>query len=123
MPERVVDRLEPVEVDEEHREPGPCPVGARQAVFERVGEQAAAGQAGERVVEGLVHRLLRLRVGDGQADVLGEDLQHLLVGPGVVAVRAVGRDHEAADHGAVLVDGRGHRRVDPRVDELRDVVW
>ena len=52
--EAVVDELELVEVEEEHRDRGLAPAGDREGVLEPVEEEVAVGQAGERVVEGLV---------------------------------------------------------------------
>ena len=52
----VVDGLEVVEVHEEDGDRAAAAVGAGQRVVEPVGEQRAVGQAGERVVEGVVLR-------------------------------------------------------------------
>ena len=57
VPDRVVDGLEAVEVDEEH---GRAPVGgaaAGEGVLDALGEQGAVGQVGERVVLGVVLQL------------------------------------------------------------------
>jgi hypothetical protein len=71
--ERVVDRLEPVEIDEEQAGPvpfQPSPVERRGRRVERVGP---VGQAGELVVRGLVRQLQLqlLAFADG-----GDDLRH-----------------------------------------------
>ena len=50
----VVDDLEAIEVDEQHRHPGPEPPGTHQRVIDAVLQQGTVGQAGEVVVEGLV---------------------------------------------------------------------
>ena len=78
MAEAVVDHLEPVEVEEQHRHvvapfAGPGPL-------EPVGEQHPVGQPGEGVVQGLVgQRLLGLPLPfdqraplEGQADEIAE---------------------------------------------------
>ena len=56
--EAVVDRLEVVEVQEQHGDRVGPPVASVHGVGEPVKEQGAVGQAGERVVEGLVVELL-----------------------------------------------------------------
>ena len=54
--ERVVDDLEPVEVEEEHRHrTGPAP-GPGQGLAQLIHEQPAVGQPGQRVVQGAVQR-------------------------------------------------------------------
>ena len=48
--ERVVDGLEPVEVDEQHAEHAIVPSDAGERLLEPVGEHHAVRQAGERIV-------------------------------------------------------------------------
>jgi hypothetical protein len=59
--EVVVDRLEVVQVDEEHRHLGVVAAGAAQHAVDAVGQQGPVGQAGEAVEVGLVPHLLSLR--------------------------------------------------------------
>ena len=61
VPERVVDELEPVEVDEQHRGVRLHAATARERVLQAVDEHHAVAQAGELVVRGAVAQLL-LRV-------------------------------------------------------------
>ncbi len=57
----VVEDLEAVEVDEQHRHPGTAPGGPGQGLVQPVGEQGPIGEAGEGVVERLVGQfVLRL---------------------------------------------------------------
>ena len=56
--EAVVDRLEVVEVDEQHGEAAIVARAARGGVLDPVAEQRLVGQPGERVVERLVRELL-----------------------------------------------------------------
>ena len=58
MPEAVVDRLEVVEVQEQHGDRIGAPVAAVHGMGEPVQEQRPVGQAGEGVVERLVVELL-----------------------------------------------------------------
>ncbi len=68
----VVDRLEPVEVEIEHREERLVPADARQRAFEPVEQQHAIREPGERIVERAVAevRLLQLQRGDVARDAL-----------------------------------------------------
>ena len=79
MPAAVVDELEPVEVEEQHRYAAPRPSALSQCVVEPVEEQDAVGEAGQPVVQGLMGelRLGPLPFGD-VADGGGE--QHAGVG-------------------------------------------
>ena len=74
--EAVVDLLEPVEVDEQHREDAPGALRARERLVEPVAEQGAVGEAGEPVVERLARQLLL------EPDALGD---------------VAGVEHDAAD--------------------------
>ena len=57
--EAVVDRLEVVEVDEQHREVAvACAPTRAERVLDAVAEQRLVGEAGERVVERLVGELV-----------------------------------------------------------------
>src|SRR5690348_14243180 len=62
----VVDELEPVEVEEEHRAVGSRPSGPCQQVLESVEDESAVRQAGEQVVHGCMLQLLlgALALGD-----------------------------------------------------------
>ena len=59
----VVDRLETVQVEEQHREIALAPAGAFDGLLHAVFEQNAVGQLGERVVQGQLHQFF---VGFGQ---------------------------------------------------------
>jgi len=119
MAERVVDRLEAVQVDEQHRHLG---AAARQGVPEPVDEQRAVGQPRERVVQRLVdHRADGLGVGQGEAGVLGQRDEDLLLGACVGALGAVGAHAQRTDDLALLVHGRGHRRLGA-LDDVQAVV-
>ncbi len=56
--EAVVDHLEVVEVEEQHRHPPVVALWPGQRPVEAVEQQGAVGQAGERVVGGLVGQAL-----------------------------------------------------------------
>ena len=58
MAQVVVDHLEAVDVAEEHRHLAAGPVRLQQRVVEVVEEEAAVGQAGQRVLEGVAGQLL-----------------------------------------------------------------
>ena len=116
--ERVVDVLEHVEIDEQHGGLRLPALGPDQGVLEAVDQQQPVREAGERIVQRLVHRVLdRLRVGEREARVLGEGDQHLPLGLRVAAAGAVGSDDEAADHLPMLAHRRRERRPDPVVRE------
>ena len=55
--EAVVDRLEVIEIEEEHGDRRPLAGPARQRVAHAVLEQRAIGEAGQRIVERLVGEL------------------------------------------------------------------
>ena len=67
----VVDVLEVVEVDQQHRGHGATPSAAGQRMADAVGEEGAVGETGQRVVERLVAEL-RLEVAP-LGDVVGVD--------------------------------------------------
>src|SRR5882724_9646928 len=98
VPEAVIDQLEPVDVQHQHGEAGVLPPLLQgQPVLEAVEEEGPVGQAGERVVEGLVPQLLldaallRLAVGRLQPDALGH-----------VEERAADHPLAVDDHRAVM---------------------
>ena len=76
----VVDGLEAVEVDEEHAQLGLAAGRHVERVLEAVEEERAVGQPGQRVVEGLLHGLDGARVGEREARVLGEGVEHAELG-------------------------------------------
>ena len=86
-PSAVVDGLEAVEVDEEHAQLGLAAGRHVERVLQAVEEERAVGQPGERVVEGLLHGLDGARVGQREARVLGEGVEHAELGV-VEAARA-----------------------------------
>jgi hypothetical protein len=83
--EGVVDLLEAVEVDEQHGHAVAGALGALERLGEAVVEQAAVGQAGERVVVGL----------------------HPDQGFGLLALGDVGDDAHQAAHAAVGLEVGG----------------
>ena len=115
VPERVVDRLEVVDVEEEDADRVPASRGAADCEREAVEEEGAVGHAGERVVEGLVRDVVeRPGVVEGKARVLGEGEKRLLVARGVGAVWIVGCGHDAADDRRALEDGGRHAGMESR---------
>ena len=117
----VVDRLEVVEVDVDHRSVADA---ALERVLDAVHEQQAVGQPGERVVEGLVLELdLQLAqlvdlggqavLADRGARLVGEGVEEPdLGGTEVAAVaRAVG-DHHRPDRAADAGQRCEHRALD-----------
>ncbi len=83
--ERVVDLLEVVEVDEQHRERGVAPARREQLPFERLEEQLARRQTGEHVIARLALERVGVRL------VLG-DVGDL---PDLVERFTIGRAHDA----------------------------
>ena len=88
--EAVVDQLEVVQVDEQHDRHHPARVGRFETRGDDLGEQRSVGQAGQRVVRGLVmellleppellERLLELAVLERDRGVVGERLEQLEV--------------------------------------------
>ena len=84
----VVDRLEVVEVDEEHAHRFPDPPGPDQLLLDAVLEQSPVGQPGQRVVPGHVRDLFEqvqvLESGGGLVGEAGQTLvdSRVLVGGG-----------------------------------------
>ena len=89
VPEAVVDRLEVVEVEEDHGEPAPLAPAAGDRVAHALGEQRAVGEPRHAVVEGLVGELL---------------LEHLALAD-VAAV-----EHDAAD--VLVLEQVGHEDLE-----------
>ncbi len=118
--ERVVDHLEPVEVDEEKGEVGSRARRLGEAVFQAVHEQGAACQAGERIVEGAVHGLEGVRVRHGEAHVFGEREERRLLCRRELAPRLVRRRDQPAAHPGTFVHGSSDR--DAGRDMGRNVV-
>ena len=84
-------------------------------------EEDAVRQPRERVVEGLVgHRRDGLGVVEGEARVLGQRAQDVLLGLGVAPPRLARGRHQRADDLAVLVHGDRHRGGDVVVAEGLD---
>ena len=87
--DRIVDHLEAVEVEEQHREAllGVVPCSATAPVLQRPRQVAAVGQAGQRVVQGVVlelvldalaHRDLVAQFADGVGQFAGARRDALL---------------------------------------------
>jgi len=107
----VVDGLEAIQVDEQHAQLGRTAGRHVQRVLQAVQEERAVGQPGEGVAKGLLHGLDGARVGQREARVLGEGVEHAELG----VVEAAGRHgHERARAGAVDVDRGGQRPVGAR---------
>ena len=54
MPERIIDRLEPVQVHEQHRDAPQHARGPFYRHFHAIGQQCAVGKPGERIVVGKI---------------------------------------------------------------------
>ena len=77
MAQRVVDLLEAVEIEQEHRDHATFAAGAGQGLAQPVEQQGAVGQAGQRVVQGQAPDPLLGRLALGQVlehRDLGDDL-------------------------------------------------
>jgi len=86
--EAVVDGLEPVEITEQDTGLMTRPVGARQRVSQPVKQERPVRQPRERVVEGLMQRVLNgAGVVQRQARVLGQRQHDLLIARAVLAPR------------------------------------
>src|SRR4051812_48079636 len=77
--EAVVDRLEVVEVDEDDGQADVVAAHAADGVADALGEQRAVGEAGDRVVEGLVGELLLERLALGDVTAVEDDAADVLV--------------------------------------------
>ena len=73
-------------------------------------KSARFGRPGERIGQGLAHRVGSARRRERHAGVLGEERERAGLRLGELAVAHRG-DHEAPDDGAVAVDGRRHGRA------------
>ena len=127
-PQRVVDALEVVEIDEHHGDL------ARRARLERLAhllaEQGAVGEPGERVVLGLVLELLLEVAQLGHGVLVAVDLQRgARVGgqrleQGAVAVREAAREpeavreHDRADHALLAAQHAEHAVPDAALLEV-----
>jgi hypothetical protein len=108
VPEAVVHRLEAVQIGEEDTHGVARGGGAGPSLREAVDEQGAVREARERIVEGLVRRLLgRLRVVQREAGMLREGEDGLALDFAVSPARAARPKRECADQFATLIDGRG----------------
>ena len=128
MPERVVDGLEVVEVDDHH---GHLARGARlERLAHLPAEQRARGEPGERVVVGLVLELVLqiVQLGDGvlEAVVLergarvgGQGLEQgaVVVGEAAREAEAV-REHDRADHAILAAQHAEHAVPDTAILEV-----
>ena len=77
--EAVVDRLEVVEVHEDHGEPAALAPGPRDRVPHPLDEQRAVGEVGDRIVEGLVCELLLERLALAHVAAVEHDAVDVLV--------------------------------------------
>ena len=118
--ERVVDRLEAVDVEQQHGHAEAEARGAAEGVLDAVEEQRAVGQAGERVVQRLVaHDRLRALAVERRGQQVGDRLQPLALLAGERADR--GRVHADDAEGArAPADGRGGGGADPALAQARD---
>ncbi len=115
VPTPVVDRLEAIEVDEQHGERVTVASGLFDALGEPIEEQAPVRQPGEMVRQGQAHALARIGVEQRDSSVLGEDLQHLALGFGE-RLRPQGSDRQAPDRHTVGADRNGHRGLQALVE-------
>ena len=77
MAERVVDDLEPVEIDEQNREPPPVSLRLVDGMVQSLAEHDAVGQPGERVMGGNeAQRLFGLHALQVLSDLAADRLQH-----------------------------------------------
>jgi hypothetical protein len=108
VPEAVVDQLETVEVDEQHAERAVNlrPPGALHRHLQAVEEEAAVGQVGQRIVEGVVDQALpRPRRLDGDGGEAGRGLDELGL-PGERPPRLAVIAREGAEDPAALRQDR-----------------
>ncbi len=111
--EAVVDRLEVVEVHEDHGQPGALAPCARERVAHALDEQRAVGEVRHGVVEGLVRELLLERLALAHVAAVEHDAVDVLVVEQVgvedleLADAAVDVAHAALEH---LGAGGGVRR-------------
>jgi hypothetical protein len=108
----VVDLLEAVEVDEQHREAGDAARGDLvQALLDRVAELRAVGEPGEDVVQRLVlHAVQEAALGEREAGLVRDGLQ----GGDVVHLEGAHLPHPLGDH-----ERAEHPRLVPERDDDR----
>ena len=100
VPEAVVDRLEPVEVEHEHGGQVPAASGAGDGLVDALGQQRAVGEIGQRVVEGEALQLpVRVRE-------LAGALGHPSLEVPVERLQLLGQHVDADDHRVDVVRGR-----------------
>ena len=129
VPERVVDALEVVEVDEHHRD---LALGvALERLAHALAEQRAVGQPGQRVVVGLVLELVLevAQLGDGLleavvlergAGVGGQRLEQRAIGAGEAAGEPVAvREHDRADDAVLAAQHAEHAVAHAALVEIR----
>ena len=122
--ERVVDALEVVDVEEDHRDARAALRAARQREVDVLSEQRAVGEVGQRVVVRLMRELF-LQLGESRDRALhaavledhrrarrerAEQLEVALVEGARVEVPA---DHEAADHSRLTAQQGDHGLAHP----------
>ena len=107
--ETVVDRLEAVEVEEQHGDVGALAVGAHERLLEPVEEEGAVGKPGERVAERLPHLVGGLRGAERERRLGGVALEQLAVRGAVAPLRVPRGDEQDAGERCVLVHGCRHR--------------
>ncbi|GFN07389.1 hypothetical protein Smic_59450 [Streptomyces microflavus] len=119
----VVDRLEAVEVDEEHggaRVAGPA---AGERLADPGGEQGPVGQVGERVVLGVVLQLGLEPDAFGDVPAVEEEPALVPVDGGLGVEPVAGAGAEAAlDAGGGLLVGRGREEASHLVDDPAEIV-
>jgi hypothetical protein len=93
----VVDRLESVEIDEQHSQRRGFGPASFDAVLQAIDQQSPRRQSGQRVGQGFAHRLHSVGVQQCDAGVFGQGQQHLLLRLRV-GTRGIHRtDGQAAD--------------------------
>ena len=107
MTEAVVDELELVDIEKQHRDFAECTLGSGEGVVETVDEQRAVGKSGERIRQRLADRVGGSCRRDRNAGVFGEECERLRVGFGEPAV-GHGGDYEAPHDCSVAVDWCRH---------------
>ncbi len=113
MPEAVVDGLEPVDVDEEHRERVTVASGVRRPLGEVAVESAPVVQAGERVLRGELAQALLVAQRPGER--AGQEVRERRAG--VPGLDGVDKPHDVAGVGVARID----LLVRPdEVDQLRE---
>ena len=115
VPERVVDVLEPVEIEEQQRGERAVALGARQRQLEAIAEEEPVRQAGQGVVRRLVRDLLLRADALDDAPELPADLGHHLEQGGVGRDRRRGEELQHRGHLAVRVDRERERSADAEV--------